>query len=101
MIAPPKTQSGVRQRRATSNSLVADPDLLLQLYELLQGDRGTVVVYSNALQDKLYFVNPAVVDVETLPKGTPVYTTRELAFVITLSDEELRRYHYLKMKLIV
>jgi len=91
---------GKTRRRHTSAAIDINGDLQLQLYELLQGQRGVVWVYSRAVQSELCFVNPAVQDPETLEVDSPVYTTRELAFVLSLSEEEFRRYHYLKMKLI-
>jgi len=100
MITATNTRSTVRQRKPESNSLKADPDLLLKLYELLQGERDVVSVYSKALECTVHFVNPGVADMEAIADLSPVYTTRELAFVLSLSEEELRRYHYLKLKLI-
>ncbi len=97
MISP---STKIRRRSVHAKGVELSPDLLLQLYELLQGARGKVAVYSRALGCKIFFVNPAVVDSETLDKTIPIYTTRELAFVLSLSSEELRRYHYFKQHLI-
>ncbi len=94
------TTTKTRRRAAAARGLDVNPDVLLQLYELLQGERGKVTVYSKALGSPIHFVNPAVVDPESLEDTLPVYTTRELAFVLSLSDEELRRYHYFKQQLI-
>ncbi|RMG68058.1 MAG: hypothetical protein D6715_03320 [Calditrichaeota bacterium] len=77
-----------------------DSDLLLKLYELLEGERDMVRVYSKALQSEICFVNPAVFNPDTLETDCPVYTTRELAFVLSLSEEEFRRFHYLKTRLV-
>ncbi len=86
------------QRRNPALSL--DTDLLLKLYELLQGERDRVRVYSKALQSDICFVNPARHNPDTLPMDCPVYTTRELAFVLSLTAEEFRRFHYLKTRLV-
>ena len=75
-------------------------DMLLQLYELLQGEREMVWVYSNALNGEICFVNSDEPGRSDVPAGLPVYTARELSFVLSLSAAELRRYHYLKMKLV-
>ncbi|NOX35919.1 MAG: hypothetical protein GXO78_00105 [Calditrichaeota bacterium] len=91
---------GKTRRRHAPAAIEVKGDLLLQLYELLQGERGMVRVYSRALQSDVCFVNPAVQDPETLEVDCPVYTTRELAFVLSLSEEEFRRFHYLKTRLI-
>jgi len=88
------------KRRKTNLSQGLNPDLLLRLSELLQGERDMVMIYSKALQSDICFVNTALCDPETLQIDCPIYTTRELAFVLSLSDEEFRRFHYLKTKLI-
>lgn len=75
-------------------------DMLLQLYELLQGEREMVRVYSKALNGEICFVNSDDPLRGDLPAGLPVYSARELSFVLSLSAAELRRYHYLKMKLV-
>ena len=91
-----------RKRVKKESHVEMSPDLLLQLYELLEGERDTVRVYSRALQSELCFVNPALCDPEQLKlqSDCPVYTTRELAFVLSLTEEEFRRFHYLKTKLV-
>ncbi len=96
----PVPQSIGRVRSSRNEAVTLNADLLLQLYELLQGERGLVKVHSKSLNSSLYFVNPAVQDPETLGVDCPVYTTRELAFVLSLSEEEFRRFHYLKTKLV-
>jgi hypothetical protein len=73
-------------------------ELVLRLYQLLQGEREVVRVYSRVLQDDLYFINPDSVNTELLPGNCAVYTTRELAHIISISGEDFRRYHYLKLK---
>ena len=75
-------------------------DLILQLYELLEGRRAALIVYSQALQQAICFVNPALQPPNTVDGDLPVYTTRELAFILTLSPEEFRRFHYLKARLV-
>ncbi len=76
-----------------------NPDMLVQLYELLEGEREMVRVFSKALNEEICFVNPELVDVEKLPVDLPVYTTREIAFVLSMQPDEFRRYHYLKTRL--
>lgn len=89
-----------RKRVKSGEHIRLNPDLLLQLYELLEGERAMVRVYSNALQSEICFVNPTRQDPDQLKSDCPVYTTRELAFVLSLSEEDFRRFHYLKMKLV-
>jgi len=91
-----RTERNVRQK----NKSASQPDLLLALYELVQGEREMVRVYSKALQSDICFVNPERVNPETLAVDCPVYTTRELAYIISLSEEEFQRFHYLKMRLV-
>jgi hypothetical protein len=77
------------------------PDLRVTLYELLQGKRNMLRVYSELLQDELCFVNAESLPPEDLARlDCPVYTTRELAHILSLSDEEFRRFHYLKTRLV-
>ena len=77
------------------------PDLLIKLYELLQGEKKMIRLYSKVLQSELCFVNAEQVPPEELAHlDCPVYTTRELAYIISLSDEEFRRFHYLKTRLV-
>ncbi len=83
-----------RQRKNAIN-----PDVLVKLYELVQGEREMVKFYSKSLDSELCFVNPALRDVEKLPADATIYTTRELSFVLSMNPDELQRYHYLKMKL--
>lgn len=89
-----------RQRQSAGSHISLDPDLVLKLYELLQGERDMVRLRSRVLDAEVCFVNPAQTDPDALPKDCPVYTTRELAYVLSLSDEDFRRFHYLKTKLV-
>lgn len=77
-----------------------EADLVLRIYELLQGERDMVKIYSKQLRCEIYLVNPALKDPQELRVPVPVYTTHELAFVLALSGEELKRFHYLKKKLL-
>lgn len=77
-----------------------DTDMLVKLYELLQGERDMVRVHSKVLDSEICFVNAELYDPAKLSPNCPAYTTRELAFVLSLSPSELRQYHYLKMKLV-
>jgi len=86
-------------RRNRSNPL-PDPDMVVQLYELLQGERNLLKIYSKRLNSEICLVNSALTDPLQLTPGCPVYTTEELAFILTLSEEELQRFHYLKTRLV-
>lgn len=94
------TKTVARRRSRHNSDKHFDGDMLLKLYELLQGERDMVRVHSKALDSEICFVNPEIHNPENLPPDCPAYTTRELAFVLSLSPAELQRYHYLKMKLI-
>ena len=77
------------------------PDLQVTLYELLHGKRNMIRVYSETLQNELCFVNAERIPPEDLARlDCPVYTTRELAYILSLSEEEFRRFHYLKTRLV-
>jgi hypothetical protein len=91
-----RTERNVRQKNKTT----AQPDLLLALYEVVQGEREMVRVYSKVLQSDICLVNPERLNPETLALDCPVYTTRELAYIISLSPEEFQRFHYLKTRLV-
>ena len=93
------TRSIKRQRRKTTPGNF-DNDMLMKLYELLQGQRNKVIVFSKVLNEKLMFINPAFYPEAELDTENTVYTTRELAFVLSLNTEEFRRYHYLKRHLV-
>jgi hypothetical protein len=89
-------KSGKRIRQKRGNNPKTDPVLLLKLYELIQGERDMVRVHSNALDSEICFVNPALYDPAALQMDCPVYTTRELAQVLSLSPEEFRRFQSAK-----
>jgi hypothetical protein len=83
------------------NTQEKSSELLVQLYELLQGERHMIRIHSHVLQSELCFVNTEKISPEELTRlDCPVYTTRELAYIISLSDEEFRRFHYLKTRLV-
>jgi len=83
------------------NTQEKSSELLVQLYELLQGERHMIRIHSHVLQSELCFVNTEKISPEELARlDCPVYTTRELAYIISLSDEEFRRFHYLKTRLV-
>jgi len=83
------------------NTPEKSPELLVKLYELLQGERNIIRTYSHVLQSELCFVNAEKTSPEELARlDCPVYTTRELAYILSLSDEEFRRFHYLKTRLV-
>lgn len=86
-------KSGERLRRRRGSSRKILPDLMLKLAELLQGERDMIKVYSNAFDSEICFVNPALCDPSTLQMDCPVYTTGELAQVLSLSPAEFRRFH--------
>jgi hypothetical protein len=75
-------------------------ELVVKLYELLQGQRDMVRVYSKAFQSDLCFINPERLHSDLIPADCPVYTTRELAHILSLPDEELKQFHYLKMRMV-
>jgi hypothetical protein len=93
------------QRHATKKRRRADTlqplnsDLILKLSEMLQGERSMLRVHSNAFDSDICFVNPAVCDPATLQMDCPVYTTRELAHILSLSLEQFRRFHRVKTDL--
>ncbi len=95
-----KIAKRIRQHSKYSEHIALNPDLLLKLYELLQGERDTVKVYSKALESELCFVNPHRMNPDQVTVDCPVYTTRELAHIISLSGEDFRRFHYLKTRLV-
>ena len=95
-----QTAKRVRRRSKPESHIALNPDLLLKLYELLQGERDMVRVYSKALHSELCFVNPERKNPDQLTADCPVYTTRELAYVISLSEDDFRRFHYLKTRLV-
>lgn len=93
---------GSRTDRDAARPATGKPeaDLVLRIYELLQGERDMIKIYSKQLRCEIYLVNPALKDPQALRVPVPVYTTSELAFVLSLSKDELKRFHYLKKKLL-
>ena len=87
-----------KKRRRTNPPPLLNSDLVFKLSELLQGERGTLKVHSDTFDSDICFINPAVCDPSTLQMDCPVYTTRELAHVLSLSQEEFRRFHDVKEK---
>ena len=86
-------RSTTQKRRRTKQ---LSHDLILKLSELLQGERSMLKVHSNAFDSDICFVNPAVCDPATLQMECPVYTTKELAQVMSLSPAEFQKFHSLK-----
>ncbi len=76
------------------------PDLLVVLYELLQGQREMVRVYSKVLQREICLINTPLSTSELLALDCPVYITGELAQIISLSPEEFQRFHHLKTRMV-
>ena len=75
-------------------------NLVVTLYELLQGKRDMVRVYSKALQSDLCFINPERLNTNLIPMDCPVYTTRELAYILSLPEEKLKQFHYQKTRMV-
>ncbi|HQU73869.1 MAG TPA: hypothetical protein PLG66_16305 [Calditrichia bacterium] len=96
-VMSPTVPSRRRKKRSADSRF--DKNTMVELYELLQGQREQVQVYSKALNSHVLFVNQAI-EREQADSTMPVFTTRELAFVLSLSEEELQRYYYLKMRLV-
>jgi hypothetical protein len=80
-----------RRKRASRNS--SNSDLMFKLSELLQGERDMIRVHSHAFDGDICFVNSALLDPSTLQTDCPVYTTGELAHILSLSPEEFRKFH--------
>jgi len=76
------------------------PELVVKLYELLQGQRDMVRVYSKAFQSDLCFINPERLHSDLIPTDCPVYTTRELAHIISLPEGEFQYFHSLKTRMV-
>jgi hypothetical protein len=91
-------RNATKKRRRTNPLQPLNSDLIFKLSELLQGERGMIKVHSDTFDSDICFVNPAVCDPATLQIDCPVYTTRELAHVLSLSPEEFRQSHGLKVK---
>lgn len=95
-------QSGkcFRQSSDTRRFAPSDDHLVVILYELLQGERDMVRVYSKTLQSDLCFINPERSNTDLIPMDCPVYTTRELAYILSLPEEKLKQFHHQKMKMV-
>lgn len=89
-------RSTIRKRENAASTV----EPVIKLYELIQGERGIVKIYSEFLECEIYLINPGVTNLPPLPDDCPIYTTEELAFLVNLSEDDLRRYHYLKTRLI-
>jgi len=87
-----------KRRKRTSCFPKLNPDLMLKLSELLQGERDMIRVHSEVFDSDICFVNPALCDPSSLQTDCPVYTTRELAHILSLSPEEFRRFHGVKTR---
>ncbi|MFZ0390741.1 MAG: hypothetical protein WAN36_09825 [Calditrichia bacterium] len=96
----PEHEVQSRPRKDLSKNNASQSALVQKIYELLQGKRVMLKAYSNALQSEVLFVNSEQVNMEQLPEGLPVYTTRELAQIISFSREEFQRFHYLKTRMV-
>lgn len=94
----PTIQNRTRRRKRTSRYSEQNPDLMIRLCELLQGELDMIRVHSDAFDSDICFVNPALCDPSTLQTDCPVYTTRELAHILSLSQEEFRQFHGVKKK---
>jgi hypothetical protein len=89
-------QKRTKWRKRASRFPKPNPDLMIKLSELLQGEREMIRVHSEAFDSDICFVNPALCDPSTLQTDCPVYTTRELAHILSLSPEEFQRFNDLK-----
>jgi len=87
-----------RRRRKKREAKPFSSEMLVKLYELLQGERDSVILFSKALGEKIRFFNPAT-ETEEMRPDLPSYSTRELAFVLSMTQEEFYKYHYLKTHL--
>lgn len=91
-------RNATKKRRRTNPLQTLNSDLIFKLSELLQGERGMLKVHSDTLDSDICFVNPAVCNPSILQMECPIYTTKELAQVLSLSPEEFRQSHVLKEK---
>ena len=87
----------VRSRRRSQKNSTFSNDMLIKLYELLRGERSAMKVFSKVLNEEIEFVSAAG---EEADASRPVYTTRELSFILSMSPDELRKYHYFKTRLV-
>lgn len=83
----------IKRRKRTNRNSNPGSDLMFKLSELLQGEREMIRVRSDAFDSDICFVNPALRDPSTLQMDCPVYTTGELAHILSLSPEEFRKFH--------
>lgn len=73
-------------------------DMLLKLFELLQGERALIKIYSKKLKSEVFLVNPELQNPDDLNVELPVYTTNELAFILPMNAKEFKQFHYLKTR---
>ena len=96
-----KYTSPKRRKKSQGKSVrPGNADIFVKLFELLQGDRKKIYIYSKKLGCKICLVNPAVINPKKMKSNYPVYTTNELAFILSFDADELQRFHYLKTKLV-
>ena len=89
-----------RKKRKIKPGKKPNADMFMKLFELLQGEREVMYVYSKKLGCKICLVNPALRNPKEVKSNHPVYTTNELAFILSFDANELERFHYLKTKLV-
>ncbi len=94
------TSTKKRKKRTSSAPKASNADIFVKLFELLQGEREKIYIYSKKLGCKICLVNPALINPKTIKSNYPVYTTKELAFILSFDADELRRFHYLKTRLV-
>lgn len=85
---------------ASAGAAGTKADLFIALYELLEGKRAALKIYSHRIGGEILLVNPELYQPEKMHHHCPVYTTQELAFILNLNSEEFRRFHYLKTRLV-
>lgn len=101
MAGSKKQQANVRKRKkGGKHQTNLSPDIQLKLFELLQGERASLVIFSKKLKSRICLVNPALKNPGDMSSKYPVYTTNELAFILSFGTEELKRFHYLKTRLV-
>lgn len=79
---------------------VFDPDIVVKIFELIQGEREILRIYSKSLESEICLINPELTSPLHLAMDCPVYTTEELAFILPLNEDEFKRFHYLKTRLV-
>lgn len=98
-----KKLAGKRKRQifdGEEENKIFDPDVVVKLYELLQGERKMIRIFSKSLGCEICFVNAELTNSMQLTIDCPVYTTEELAFVLSLTEAEFKQFHYLKTRLV-